>query len=656
MKKNILYLLLLLPLIAIADVQDNKGRDCNISKTEIRAKAAIIDLNKNNRKNIIRRTIVLRKNISLNSQLIYKNTLYIIKNDLNIGKDSKIEITIPISNVSHCISPLYEGELRKLQLYQSTGVGKRLSIIRDDGIATSMLITQKVIDAQQIVVNSTPKYYYYVPVQGKKGRALHIDGRKFVFLNKDKTHIDRSRGNVFCGDEEDFAYIATVYPGTYTFKESGLLIVPDGSVLQFDGGSIDNGVLYGNHTDIINNSNVAIFGDNITIAGLWDIDNINDTWFKYEYKEGVAKNEVIENILHLTHDDYYSVINISSGRNYLVEQKDVPIEHTGGIKQNILRYAYGLYNRYYIFRTEPLIYDIVLFDLPSNVKIVLNSTITMLPCTQGAYSIFDAYGKENVSIEGTGIIYGDNYDESNRHDYMSLPCWKSSNGSFYYGEWGHVVQLRGCSEINISGITISGAFGDAISAGYAIYDKETKTSVLPVGGALVSDRIVIKNVTIDWTRRNGISVAARSVLIDGCKITHTGAAEINGTAPKAAIDFEADLLNGNLAYGLSVYPEVGNHNCIVRNCLFDNNFFDLVFAENYNSMYDATSVHISNCALNKVFFTNHVKNVRLDSCIIKRINCPSENRKGTYELSNIKTVECKIEQMTPLLTNFISTK
>jgi len=654
LKKKILYLLLLLPLIAIAVVQKNKGIGSNIRKAEISAKSA--DLIKNNKKNITRRTVVLRKNISLHSQLLYRNAVYVINNNFNIGKDSTLEITFPASNVSRCMSPLYEGELRKLQLYQNTGVGKRLSIIGDDDVATSMLITQKVIDDQQKVVSSIPKYYYYVPIQGKKGRALHIDGRKFVFLNKDKTHIDRSRGNVFCGDKDDIAYIATVYPGSYTLKESGLLKIPDGSVLQFDGGSIDNGVLYGNHTDIINISNAAIFGDNITIAGLWDIDNINDTWFKYEYKEGVAKNEVIENIFHLTHDDYYSIINISSGRNYLVEQKDVPVEHTGGVRQNIIRYAYGLYKRYYIFSIEPLVYDIVLFDLPSNVKIILNSIITMLPCPQGVYSLFDAYGKENITIEGTGIIFGDNYNESNRHDYSSLPCWQSFNGSLYYGEWGHVFQLRGCKGVIISGITINGAFGDAISVGYAIYDKETKTSLLPVGNALISERIVIKNVTINWARRNGMSIASRNVLIDGCKITNTGTAKINGTAPKAAIDFEADLLNGNLTYGLSVYPEVGNQNCVVRNCVFDNNYFDLVLAENYNSMYDTTSVFIKNCALNKVFFTNHVKNVRLDSCIVKCIYCPQENQKVTYELSNIKTIKCKIGQMNPLLTGFLSTK
>ena len=69
----------------------------------------------------------------------------------------------------------------------------------------------------------------------------------------------------------------------------------------------------------------------------------------------------------------------------------------------------------------------------------------MLPTNQGVYYIFWEYGKQNITIDGKGVLRV----ILKNHIYNSPIV----NGSKYYGEWG-IFLLSACSNFKFSGITL----------------------------------------------------------------------------------------------------------------------------------------------------------------------------------------------------------
>ena len=78
--------------------------------------------------------------------------------------------------------------------------------------------------------------------------------------------------------QDDFDSIDTIYLIRYDFKlSSNVINIPSGCILHFDGGSIDDGTINMNNTDIIS-GNYKIFGDSLIITGLI-IGSLNVSWF-----------------------------------------------------------------------------------------------------------------------------------------------------------------------------------------------------------------------------------------------------------------------------------------------------------------------------------------------------------------------------------------
>lgn len=93
----------------------------------------------------------------------------------------------------------------------------------------------------------------------------------------------------------------TVYIVSYDYDMNGRSIVlPENSVLKFEGGSIKNAVLIGNNTTIEANSKDNIFGRNTEIVGTWK----NSTWYAKwfgVYSDGVQDDtKVLQKMLNLS--------------------------------------------------------------------------------------------------------------------------------------------------------------------------------------------------------------------------------------------------------------------------------------------------------------------------------------------------------------------
>lgn len=96
------------------------------------------------------------------------------------------------------------------------------------------------------------------------------DGMGRIILRKSKTF------------EEQLTQTNTVYEIRYEFDLNGDEVdMPEGCVLDFQGGSLNNGSVNGKNT-IIKSQPVKIFNSNITLAGTWNAEEAYPEWFGAE--------------------------------------------------------------------------------------------------------------------------------------------------------------------------------------------------------------------------------------------------------------------------------------------------------------------------------------------------------------------------------------
>ncbi|MCU0915099.1 MAG: right-handed parallel beta-helix repeat-containing protein [Planctomycetes bacterium] len=170
-------------------------------------------------------------------------------------------------------------------------------------------------------------------------------------------------------------------------------------------------------------------------------------------------------------------------------------------------------------------------------------------------SLLSASGRKNVRITGPGATL-----RMWREDYDRPPYQKA--------EWRHGINIRSCTGVRITGLTIAESGGDGIYLGVS-QKGVTNTDV------------EIRDVVCDRNYRQGISVISAKNLL----IVNTILRATSGTAPMAGIDFEPNHSDEVLV------------NCVMRDCLVEGNAGDGFLFALHNLAYDSIpiSVRIENC-------------------------------------------------------------
>lgn len=161
-------------------------------------------------------------------------------------------------------------------------------------------------------------------------------------------------------------------------------------------------------------------------------------------------------------------------------------------------------------------------------------------------SLFSAHFVSNVTLSGYGATF-----RMNQSDYQQSP--------YPSGEWRMGISLQHASDIEIRGLTIKDTGGDGIYVG----------AFGPVEEVAYSENILIQDVVLDNSYRNGISVvSAKNVTIDNAVITNT-----SGTVPQTGIDIEPND-NNNLIENIVVRNSIINTNAANGITFWLNNFDD----------------------------------------------------------------------------------
>lgn len=108
---------------------------------------------------------------------------------------------------------------------------------------------------------------------------------------------------------------ATVYSIAKDYNLDGKTInVADGCVIKFDGGSMSNGVLKGNNTQIEANYQ-HVFKDGLTLSGTWRMEAWLPEWFGAQGKSGYYDTEAIQRALDAANNTDVRIVRLL-GKTY----------------------------------------------------------------------------------------------------------------------------------------------------------------------------------------------------------------------------------------------------------------------------------------------------------------------------------------------------
>lgn len=391
----------------------------------------------------------------------------------------------------------------------------------------------------------------------------------------------------------------TIYEIRYDFDLNGEEItIPEECVLKFNGGSLNNGTLIGNNTQIITN-NIHIF-TNINIDGIWFCSKISSAWFTDEEEENVLRN-----VIALSRDDIYNEITIENGEHLVSTEYSSQIG--GGIAPK------------------------------SNTHLILIGDIKIKPNNHRAYYIIDVRGKESICISGNGKIIGD----KDEHTGDS-------------GEWGHGINIvDNCKNIEINGLHIEKCWGDAIYVSDTQFIKinNCELAYCRRQGISITDNVsnvVIQNNYIHniagTDPQAGIDIEpnedsyATEISVIGNKIEDCRSGVIANTFfASSTVDnviIQNNWVKNTIVVGIRFYGDVYNENNIYRGiCIIEGNhiinansgrFLQVIFSKEVivnNNTFDTINADVVDPIyfyfVNTLKFTN---NTLLNSAYFGRMN------------------------------------
>ena len=331
-----------------------------------------------------------------------------------------------------------------------------------------------------------------IEIFNKQYDSENFSGMGKIYLQKNIVNGNNLFVQNMLEDDEGNPLTNTIFVIQYDYYLNNKTIhIPSNCVLQFDGGSLNEGTLVGDNTIIVA-AKTKIFS-NIIIDGTWNVPEITSAWFSDAEQDNVSRQ-----LFNLTSDNVY----------------------------NIVTFEKGTFNVSVIQNKEAV------YSPKSNTQIVIIGDIQLTINNFIYYFVFDVNNVQNVKITGNGHIRGDYSGDPNNPGHQGDPTEKG------YLQHGYGIRITNGSEnISVNGLEITNCAGDSIYVGglgnYETIDDVTY-EVTPY-----SSRITLSNLNLHDSSRQGISITNGS----GILVSESHIHDIHGTAPQAGIDIEPNTGN-----------------------------------------------------------------------------------------------------------------
>lgn len=333
----------------------------------------------------------------------------------------------------------------------------------------------------------------------------------------------------------------------------------NGCVLKVVSGYIANGEIKGRNTKLTVNKSSTI---GVIFNGTWNAPVIEDSFFMTNL---LSDDEIIANINALQSKTLFNTVYLKKG-NY-----NLTVKESGG----------------YAIR------------LQDSTKLVNKSEIILKRNNHKGYSIISISKATNVEVCG-GKIKGD----------VGVHTYQSGSTS----EWGMGITIEASKNVVVRDIRISNCTGDGI------YISGLPTNYIG-DYSKASKNIVLRNVTCDSNRRQGLSIiSVDGLIVENCSFLNTG--KIEKTAPSSGIDIEPNVAKGR---NNSV------RDITIRDCTFKGNkgrSFESDLSVTDGVIVNFSNITIENCVADGQFFIGTpnvvVKNCKMESILIRPYEAPMD--------------------------------
>ena len=256
---------------------------------------------------------------------------------------------------------------------------------------------------------------------------------------------------------------------------------------------------------------------------------------------------------------------------------------------------------------------------------------TIVSAKRGEYrgrgdSMFTAQNVENLSIRGYGATF-----RMWKQDYINGLVleqfgWHRWYGQYEKAEWRMTLAIRGCKNVNVSGLMLKDSGGDGIYID---------------GGAErpASEDVVLRDIVCNNHYRQGISViSAENLKVENCTFSNTW-----GTPPASGVDIEPDKSEQRIK------------NTVFSGCQFIDNVGDgieVFLAHTTNETEDVTlrfencyisSQHGTGIRVSKIGDNGPGGSIEFDNCTVENtvgygIKVQEKSLKG----ARVKFTDCKV--------------
>ena len=355
----------------------------------------------------------------------------------------------------------------------------------------------------------------------------NLNGLGYVILRRNKTFA------------EQVVLANTIYEVRYDFNLGGDTInLPSGSILHFVGGSLDDGTIVGNGSEIVADNSVGFFGRSCFLLGTWKNETFLVEWWSC-YADGTRDDRsVISGIAKTMEANGGGVLRFQFGKTYAV----------AFVHERIPGY--------------PLSEDQIFAVENAKLEIDLNQAeIKVLPNGYQGCDLF-FFRSCDMRMHG-GKIIGDRL----LHDYVT------TSGTH---EWGYGVYQYGGNgvfqDLEISQFT-----------GTGLYIQCDITLPSTLNNYAYTEA---KNIYFHHIRRGAFGYAGGSKLfIEGCSVSYIGASNgINGTSPMVGVGLEFEW-----------YPKTGGEITIKDTDFLNCDGGSIVWSNNTNEDWDF--VKITGCKM-----------------------------------------------------------
>ena len=216
---------------------------------------------------ILKPNIVNGKNILTQAMFAQTDTKYVIKYDYVIDDNIVTEsVQVLSTNISQCINPAYTGALAAYNNAHGAWIDADNAYTNNPNETTlaAKNSAYAAYTAVQTTLNNTPQYYYYA------AKAINLHKGQHIII-PDNCVLLNSSLNALAGFEiapnDCIVYIGSLIPETYEYTVQEAIEIPARCLLEFDGGSINNGTLIGNDVYFNCSTLTDIPIANITLVG-----------------------------------------------------------------------------------------------------------------------------------------------------------------------------------------------------------------------------------------------------------------------------------------------------------------------------------------------------------------------------------------------------